>query len=203
MPGGIVSLNRHHHVGRVLAHAFVFGALTLGLYACADNDIAQSEPTAAPDAASDPTEDFVAEAGDFVNINSMTPVNGYFIDNKLGYVDEAIAVAKSETGGTYPVGTIIQLVPQEAMVKRAKGWSPETNDWEFFFLDVTADGTTIATRGAAETVNRFGGNCADCHKLAEPKWDFVCEQTHGCDPLPIGRDVIEGIQKADPRPLPS
>lgn len=172
------------------------------LYACSDNDISAADAGSAVGSAdSGPPEDFAATAEDFVNINSMTPVKGFFIDNRLGHLEEALAVANSERGGVYPVGTIIQLVPQEAMVKRAKGWSPQTNDWEFFFLDVTAEGTTIATRGAEETVNRFGGNCASCHELAEPQWDFICEQTHGCDPLPIGREVIEGIQASDPRPL--
>jgi hypothetical protein len=56
-------------------------------------------------------------------------------------------------------------------------------------------------RGADEVVNRFGGNCASCHSLAEPEFDFVCEQDHGCDPLPIGRGVIIAVQEADPRPV--
>ena len=86
-------------------------------------------------------------------------------------------------------------------MKRAAGFDPATNDWEFFSLDVTPQGTTIVTRGGAEVINRFGGNsCADCHGKAEPKWDFVCEQDHGCEPLPIGDDVIAAIQRADPRP---
>ncbi len=147
-------------------------------------------------------EDLDMTAKDFVNINSMTPVKGFFIDNRLGHLDDAIAVAENPDGGVYPVGTIIQLVPQEAMVKRSPGWNPETNDWEFFFLDVSAAGTTIVTRGAEETVNRFGGNCASCHAAADPKFDFVCEGTHGCEPLPIGDDVIASIQAADPRPMP-
>jgi hypothetical protein len=49
-------------------------------------------------------------------------------------------------------------------------------------------------------INSFGMNCADCHAMADPKFDMVCENDHGCDPLPIGRDVIEGVQGADPRP---
>ena len=56
------------------------------------------------------------------------------------------------------------------------------------------------TRGATETVNRFGGNCFSCHAKAEAKWDMLCEQDHGCDPLPISHDVISAIQSADPRP---
>jgi hypothetical protein len=29
---------------------------------------------------------------------------------------------------------------------------------------------------------------------------FVCEDDHGCAPLPVGDDVITAIQNADPRP---
>ena len=151
----------------------------------------------------EPVEDFVMEADQFVNIHDMTPVRGFFIDNHLGKLDEAIAVAENPEGGTYPVGTIIQLVPQEAMVKRAPGFDADSNDWEFFFLDVGPEGTEIVTRGGAEVVNRFGGSCADCHAVADPKFDFVCEDTHGCEPLPIGDDVIRSVQEADPRPLGS
>jgi hypothetical protein len=145
-------------------------------------------------------EDLVMEADDFVRIQDMTPVRGFFVDNRLGHLEEAVAVANDPEGGEYPVGTIIQLVPQEAMVKRAPGFDPDSNDWEFFSLDVTAQGTTILTRGGAEVINRFGGSCADCHSLAEPQFDFVCEQDHGCEPLPIDRSVIESVQAADPRP---
>ena len=148
-----------------------------------------------------PTEDYEAQAADFVNLKSMTVVRGFFVSNKLGHLDEALTIARANKGGVYPVGTIIQLVPQEAMVKRKPGWNPASKDWEFFFLDVSAKGTTIAVRGADEVENRFGGNCASCHKAAEPKFDFVCENDHGCEPLPIDHKVIESIQKADPRPL--
>lgn len=145
-------------------------------------------------------EDLDMQAEDFVNLQTMTPVGNHFVANRLGHLDEALEIARSPKGGRYPVGTIIQLVPQEAMVKRRAGWNPATNDWEFFFLDVSPEGTKIATRGADEVVNRFGGNCASCHTLAEPKWDLVCEKDHGCEPLPIGDDVILAIQQADPRP---
>ncbi len=189
----------------------VIAGSALVFVACGNDAKPASESSEASSMASSTTieattstaaEDLEMDEADFVNINSMTKVKGYFIDNRLGHLDEAIAVAKSPDGGIYPVGTIIQLVPQEAMVKRSPGWSPETNDWEFFFLDVSADGTKIVTRGAEETVNRFGGNCASCHVAADPKFDFVCEDTHGCAPLPIGDEVIASIQAADPRPLP-
>jgi hypothetical protein len=170
-------------------------ALTTALYVgCSDDRQASPDTTAAP------AEDFEATAADFRNLHAMTPVRGFFVDNRRGHLDEALAIARADEGGEYPVGTILQLVPQEAMVKRRDGWNPATHDWEFFFLDVGPAGTEIVTRGADEVVNRFGGNCASCHTAAEPQFDFVCEQDHGCDPLPIGHDIIEAVQEADPRP---
>ena len=144
-------------------------------------------------------EDVVLEAADFPCILNWTMVRHFRITNVLGHLDETLAVANSPTGGTYPVGTVIQLVPTEAMVKRGRGWNAATNDWEFFALDVTASSTTIRARGAEDTVNAFGGNCFNCHQRADPAFDFICENTHGCDPLPIGLSTILSIQNADPR----
>lgn len=145
-------------------------------------------------------EDLEMQAASFSNINTMARVNNHFIANPLGHLDQALAVAHSRKGGRYPVGTIIQLVPQEAMVKRHAGFNAATKDWEFFFLDVSPQGTKIVTRGADDVVNRFGGNCASCHAAAAPQFDMVCEHDHGCAPLPIGDDVIAAIQQSDPRP---
>jgi hypothetical protein len=146
-------------------------------------------------------EDLEMQADDFVNIHDMTPVRGFFVGNGLGHLEEALEVAHDvEGGGAYPVGTVIQLIPQEAMVKRAPGFDADSNDWEFFALDVSAEGTEIVTRGGAEVINQFGGSCADCHSLARPEFDFVCEKDHGCEPLPIGDDVIRSVQESDPRP---
>jgi hypothetical protein len=47
----------------------------------------------------------------------------------------------------YPVGTILQLVPFEAMVKHPRETFPKTNGWEFFALDVSEAGTKIRDRG--------------------------------------------------------
>ncbi len=145
-------------------------------------------------------DDLDMTAADFPCLTTGTKVRGFYIWNLTGRLDETLAVANSETGGTYPVGTLIQLVPSEAMVKRKAGFSAATKDWEFFALDVRDDGsTTIVARGAEVTKNQFGGNCAECHSKAEPQWDFVCEDTHGCDPLPLTDDLIQIIQDSDPR----
>jgi hypothetical protein len=200
-------VTRHHRLRHLApewgAAGLLAVAITVTLAACASGDDGGSRSAATRTAASTsaaPREDFVAEAPDFVNLHRMTKVRGFFVDNRLGHLDEALAVAGSPDGGRYPVGTILQLVPQEAMVKRAKGFDPATNDWEFFFLSVSPDGTVIERRGTDEVVNRFGGNCASCHGAADARFDMVCEDDHGCEPLPVGHDVIEAIQEADPRP---
>ena len=138
-------------------------------------------------------------ASDFRNVNLMTRIGDHFIDNVRGQLAEALAVAHAGRG-SYPVGTIIQLVPQEAMVKRRNSFSPATNDWEFFSLDVSPTGTRILARGGASVLNRFGGSCASCHSAARTEFDFVCGTNHGCAPLPIGPSVFAALQRSDPRP---
>lgn len=180
--------------------AVLLTVCVLALAACGDDGAGGDDAAAADTTEAAPVEDLVMEADDFTNVNDMTPVRGFFVDNRLGRLDEALAVADDPAGGTYPVGTIIQLVPTEAMVKRAEGFSPATNDWEFFSLAVSAEGTEILERGGPEVINQFGLSCADCHLQAEPRFDLVCEDTNGCDPLPIGEDIITAVQAADPRP---
>jgi hypothetical protein len=147
-------------------------------------------------------EDANLSAQDFKNIHTYTKVSDFYITNVDGHLAQALAVARSSNGGRYPVGTILQLVPQEAMVKRRAGFSPATNDWEFFSLDVSKSGTKILTRGGAQVVNRFGGSCATCHGGAQSNFDFVCGTTHGCAPLPLTPQLIAAVQAADPRPIP-
>ncbi|MCY1009789.1 hypothetical protein OV079_30355 [Nannocystis pusilla] len=144
-------------------------------------------------------EDLEMQAEDFTCILEWEKVRKFRITNLLGHTDEALEVANNPAGGTYPVGTVIQLIPGEAMVKRAAGWAPDNSDWEFFALDVTAEGTTIMARGTQDVVNGFGGNCFDCHAKAAPQWDRICEEGHGCDPLPFTPEQIEMVQMADPR----
>lgn len=143
-------------------------------------------------------------ADTFGCIQEMTPVKHFFIDNLNGDIAATKKVALSKQGGVYPEGSVIQLVPTEVMVKREKGFSPATKDWEFFELDVSAKGSTIRTRGFAEVVNRFGGNCFACHVRAKPQFDMVCEKDHGCDPIRLNDDMITALQKTDPRcePIP-
>ena len=98
----------------------------------------------------------------------------------------------------YPVGTILQLVPFEAMVKHEREKFPKTNGWEFFALDISESGTKIRDRGD-NVVNLLQGvTCLSCHQPAG-KFDFVCEKGHGCAPLPIDDQKIGELQRADAR----
>jgi len=77
----------------------------------------------------------------------MTPVRQFYVDNLRGDLAATVAAANSPTGAVYPPGSVIQLIPGEAMVKRDKGFNAATHEWEFFELDVSKDGTQIRKRG--------------------------------------------------------
>jgi hypothetical protein len=98
----------------------------------------------------------------------------------------------------YPTGTILQLIPTEAMVKHERAAFPETNGWEFFALKVSAEGTTILDRGDKVLNTSLKKPCLGCHSPAA-KFDFVCEKGHGCAPIPVTDQMIASIQAADPR----
>ena len=152
---------RHNKRRRTIA-IWSTAVLAIGVIfvACGGTD---AKPESATTTTTKSNEDLVMTEAGFVNLHKMTPVDDHFIANPLGHLKQALKVANSPKGGAYPVGTVIQLVPQEAMVKRKAGFNAATNDWEFFFLDTSAQGTKIVTRGGEEVVNRFGGNCASCH----------------------------------------
>ena len=69
-------------------------------------------------------EEFVAQASDFQCLTDWDKVRHFRITNRLGHLDEALAVAHGEQSVPYPIGTIIQLVPAEAMVKRGSSFRP-------------------------------------------------------------------------------
>lgn len=136
--------------------------------------------------------------GSFKCLQDMTKVRHFYVDNLQGDKAATMAVAK-QGKGTYPVGSVVQLIPGEVMVKQPKGFNAATNDWEFFELDVSETGSKIRKRGFVDVVNRFGGNCFACHVKARPEFDLVCEIDHGCDPIPITRRMLAAVQKTDPR----
>lgn len=163
---------------------------------CANPPAAEQAAPMAVAAAPKPLE--ITEAS-FGCIRDLKPVRGYYVGNLLGDVDATVAVASATNGGVYPPGSVVQLVPGEAMVKHYPGYNAATNDWEFFELIPSAAGTKINVRGSTEVVNQFGGNCLSCHAQAEAKYDMICEQTHGCAPIPVTPVMAKAIQNTDPR----
>ncbi len=123
--------------------------------------------------------------------------NTYFRNADPAKLKEAIRIYQSKTeGAEYPVGTIVQLVPHEAMVKHPKEAFPKSNGWEFLFLDVSADGTKITGRG--DTASNRLGTCLSCHQSAA-KYDFICAKDQGCGPIPVTDEQLVTIQNGDPR----
>src|ERR1700730_83085 len=82
----------------------------------------------------------------FKCITQMTHVRHFYVDNLAGNLSGTVKVAEAATGN-YPLGSVLQLVPNEVMVKREHGFNATTHDWEFFDLNISADGSAIRTRG--------------------------------------------------------
>jgi len=135
----------------------------------------------------------------FSCIRDMTPVRHFYVDNLLGNIDATLAVANEPEGAIYPVGSVVQLIPTEVMVKRAAGTYAATGDWEFFELEVDEQGSKIVKRGFVDVNNRFGENCFTCHLPAGEQWDFICGSDHGCEPIPIDHSITGALQRSDPR----
>jgi len=129
-------------------------------------------------------------------------------------LQEAIRIFRDQVQDTeYPVGTIFQVIPFEAMVKHERGAIPKTRDWEFFTLDANATGTKITDRGenvleifdmvsaaagAAMSDHSRGVTCLSCHQGAATH-DFICEKGHGCAPIPLNDAQLAKLQASDPR----
>lgn len=158
--------------------------------------LAAAPPPVAAPAAPKPLQ--ITEAS-FSCIRDLKPVRGFYVGNLLGDIDATLAAANNPNGAKYPPGSVVQLVPGEAMVKHHPGYNAATNDWEFFELDAQPTGTKIRVRGTTDVVNQFGGNCLTCHAQAEAKWDMICEQGHGCAPIPVTPVMARAIQNTDPR----
>ena len=181
--------SRQHMFRALLSLARLFAmAMTLSLGMAA---ISQAADTAAAAVKVDDNS--------FRCMRQMTPVRHFFVDNLTGDIAGTLAAANAPKGAPYPAGSVVQLVPTEAMVKRESGFSPATGDWEFFELDVNEKGAKIGKRGFAEVNNRFGKNCFACHAPAREPWDFICESNHGCDAIPIDHKMTGALQRSDPR----
>ncbi len=127
-------------------------------------------------------QDIVVTDKSFGCLRDGTKVRNTYIRNAdPKRLAEAVRILRDRIADTqYPVGTFLQLVPGEAMVKHPRATFPATNGWEFFGLDLSPQGTKIKTKPAA-------------------KYDFVCEKGHGCAPIPIDDKQIAELQGMDPR----
>jgi hypothetical protein len=148
--------------------------------------------------ATEQTRAFKVEDSSFRCVTEMTPVRHFFVDNLAGNLAGTVKVAQAGKG-EYPVGSVVQLVPNEVMVKMPKGTSPATKDWEFIWLDVDKNGQKIGIRGFQEANNRFGLNCFACHVKAKPEFDLICETSNGCDAIPLTKPMFGALQRTDPR----
>ena len=148
----------------------------------------------------DAADDFVITEKSFGCVLDLPKVRNTRIQNPdPAKLKEAIGIFRdSVPGKEYPTGTILQLIPTEAMVKHERAAFPGTNGWEFFALKVSGDGTTIVDRGENVINASLKKPCLGCHSPAA-KYDFVCEKGHGCAPIPVTDQQIATIQGSDPR----
>jgi len=144
-------------------------------------------------------EDVTVSEKSFSCISEGTKIRNTYIKHAdPEKLKEAVRIFKNSVPDKeYPVGTFLQLLPGEAMVKHPRAKFPDTGGWEFFSLDLSADGTKIKSRGD-KVVNFQGVACMSCHQPAA-KFDFVCEKGHGCAPVPLDDPKIAELQAADPR----
>ncbi len=158
---------------------------------------------------------FVATGSDFQCLTQWATLPGHktriFNQNRHRLKRALAVLGKSKPGLRYPVGTIVELVPPthlggqtffgEAMVKRGGGYNRAGNGWEFFVLNDRPDGSTEIVRRGPDVAN-VGPPCTTCHGAAK-KFDFVCETTHGCAPLPLANlltpATIAFLHTHDPR----
>ncbi len=177
---------RHALVGRLSARVVKRSLLAAGLgfcmvYSASADDIAVSEQT----------------FGCILDWPKVRNTRIKHADPKK--LNEAMRIFRdSKPDREYPVGTILQLVPFEAMVKHPREKFPRANGWEFFALDVSEAGTRIRDRGDNVVNLAQGRTCLSCHQPAA-RFDFVCEKGHGCAPIPFDDQKIGELQRADAR----
>jgi hypothetical protein len=154
--------------------------------------------------------EFIAQAENFGCLQSGTQPEGkhffVFHKNKRKLRKAVRVAARDLPGKRYPVGTILQFIAGEAMVKRGGRFNREGNGWEFFRLAISPAGTTIVARGGAEVTNtvfpgRPAASCQNCHAPAK-QFDFICEGHAGVQQLGLPDNIIRLLQ-VDPRCPPT
>jgi hypothetical protein len=93
--------------------------------------------------------DVSVDAKSFRCITKMTSVRHFYVDNLRGDLAATLAAANAPTGAVYPPGSVVQLIPGEAMVKRAKGFNPATRELDARSGDEDSSTSSIGSAATA------------------------------------------------------
>src|SRR6267143_7260861 len=120
-------------------------------------------------------QDVTVSEKSFGCIRDGTKIRNTYIKNAdPEKLKEAVRIFKNSVPDReYPVGTILQLVPFEAMVKHPREKFPKSNGWEFFALEVSEAGTKIRDRGDNVVNLSQNKTCLSCHQPAASFDDSV------------------------------
>jgi hypothetical protein len=152
-----------------------------------------------------PARQFVAKPETFQCLLDGTKASGkhfyVFHRNKTALRRALHKIETGKMGKGLPVGTVLQLVPFEAMVKRGGQFNREGHGWEYFSLNPKADGTTeIVLRGQTEVLSAFTHtSCQNCHENLAAHRDAICEFVQGPAGIGLTDDLLAVIQNGDPR----
>jgi len=127
--------------------------------------------------------------------------NFYIFNRSRARLRKAVAITEAGAlpPASYPVNTVLQVLPFEAMIKRRPGYNPDGNDWEFVKLGIDSKGKTqINADGRGEVANALG-SCQTCHKALAPTHDLVCGFVIGAKGLGLTDEQLAAIQATDPR----
>jgi hypothetical protein len=127
--------------------------------------------------------------------------NFYIFNRSRARLRKAIAITEAGAlpPSSYPVNTVLQVLPFEAMIKRRPGFNPDGDDWEWVRLSVDSKGKTqILEDGKGEVANGLG-SCQTCHKRLAPTHDLVCGFVIGAKGLGLTDEQLAAIQASDPR----
>jgi hypothetical protein len=68
--------------------------------------------------------------------------------------------------------------------------SPTGSELEPYRAARAAAPMPLTTHLPGDTVRPCSLNCFTCHVKARPEFDFICEQDHGCDPIPVSEQIV-------------
>jgi hypothetical protein len=143
-------------------------------------------------------KEFVAQPKDFRCLTDGAQPEGkrFHIFGKKRIVKKALRKTNTgRLGKGYPVGTILQLFPFEAMAKRGGKFNKEGGGWEYFKLKPNPDGTTeILKRGTADVTNFRDDSCQECHQRQAKDHDSVCEFVIGPEGIGLTDDLVRALQ---------